>query len=516
MIFNYETMNNKNFNTESFFKFNEIYRITSLFNDLSFKIIKNNFIKLDSKQSYFRLLLIKSNLYYIESLYNKNRLGIDSNDKIKIYKKDGIAFNSKTKWFIIKLFKNNYLIKNEFNNKYIKADNFEIQCTNRIINFLNNSSIELNKKYIFNFLKLYVKGIFEQNHLKYINKEPIDLLIKYIDLTDKSLNRIGIKQIYKDKDNEELRYSLRSVLENLPWIRKIYILMPNLKIRYFKSIEQIKEKIVYIKDKDILGFDSANIFAFTFNLYKLEKFGISKNFIYMEDDFFIGKLLKKSDFFYYDEKVKKVLPYLLTKYFREMNNTEIFNQYNNLYKIKDFIHPHSRFGWWLSIYCTDRYFIQRYKFPLINTNFTHNAIAENIDDLKEIFHEIKNYEYINETLFYKERYILTLNQPHFVNLYQLNIKHKKVNSIPYKYIELEKMNKYKLNSPLFVVNTGGNHIPLTRQYKIQKKIMEIRFPIKTKYEIISSKKIEIYFFKNIYTKILYIMLLSLFLLLIFQ
>ena len=372
------------------------------------------------------------------------------------------------------------------------------------LNFLNNSIIELSKKYLFNFLKLYEKGNLKQSHLKFIEKEPIDLVIKYIDLTDKSLSRIGITQIYKDKDNEELRYSLRSILEYLPWIRKIYILMPNLKVRYFKSVEQIKEKIVYIKDKDVLGFDSANIFAFTFNLYKLEKFGISKNFIYMEDDFFIGKLLKKFDFFYYDEKKKKVLPYVLTKNFQELNKNEIINNYNNLFKIKDLIHPHSHYGWWLSIYSTERYFIQRYKEPLINTFFTHNAISENMDDLKEIFNEIKNYEYFNETLFYKERFILTLNQPHFVNLYQLNIKHKKVNSIPYKYIEIEKIHKYKLNSPLFVINTSGNHIPLTRQYKIQKKIIEKRFPFQSKYEIIDFENIKKYFLKRIYINILYI------------
>ena len=37
----------------------------------------------------------------------------------------------------------------------------------------------------------------------------------------------------------------------------------------------------------------------------MENLGISKNFIYMEDDFFIGKELKKFDFFYYDEKLEK-------------------------------------------------------------------------------------------------------------------------------------------------------------------------------------------------------------------
>ena len=143
------------------------------------------------------------------------------------------------------------------------------------------------------------------------------------------LNREGIKQIYKDKDNEELRYCIRSILDNIPWVRKIFIVMPNKKVKYFKSQDEIKEKIIYVNDKDFLGFDSANIFAFTFNLYKMEKFGISKNFIYMEDDFFIGKPLKKSDFFYYDEKEKKVVPYLLTSDFNLMNKTYILEEYYN-------------------------------------------------------------------------------------------------------------------------------------------------------------------------------------------
>ena len=68
---------------------------------------------------------------------------------------------------------------------------------------------------------------------EYVN--PIDVLIKYIDLYDPNLNRTGIHQIDKDYDNEELRYSLRSILKNIPWVRKIFILMPNEKVRYLKD-----------------------------------------------------------------------------------------------------------------------------------------------------------------------------------------------------------------------------------------------------------------------------------------
>jgi hypothetical protein len=72
-------------------------------------------------------------------------------------------------------------------------------------------------------------------HIKFIEDEPIDVLIKYIDLSDKNLQRTNFTQTEKDEDNEELRYSIRSIFENIPWIRKIFILMPNEKVRFLKD-----------------------------------------------------------------------------------------------------------------------------------------------------------------------------------------------------------------------------------------------------------------------------------------
>ena len=73
--------------------------------------------------------------------------------------------------------------------------------------------------------------------------------------------------------------------------------MPNEKVKFLKDICEINGKIVYIKDEDILGFDSASSTAFEFNLWKLKKFGCSENILYLNDDYFIGKPLKKSKFF---------------------------------------------------------------------------------------------------------------------------------------------------------------------------------------------------------------------------
>ena len=104
--------------------------------------------------------------------------------------------------------------------------------------------------------------------------------------------------------------------------------MPNEKVKYFKSQEEIKDRIVYIKDKDVIGYDSADIYNFLLRLWNLSKFNVSENFIYMDDDYFIGKPLKKSDFFYYDEEQKKVLPNIVSDGLEVLNKEKIYREYN--------------------------------------------------------------------------------------------------------------------------------------------------------------------------------------------
>ena len=150
-------------------------------------------------------------------------------------------------------------------------------------------------------------------------------------MRDSNLERYNIHQIEKDYDNEELKYSIRSIIKNIPWIRKIFILMPNEEVRYFKNSSQIREKIIYIKDKDLLGFDSSNSNLFQFNYWKLKKYGISDNFLSMDDDYFIGKRLLKKDFFYVENG--KVLPFIITSKFLKIDKDSIVKKHK-LYKSK--------------------------------------------------------------------------------------------------------------------------------------------------------------------------------------
>ena len=479
------------------FKLKGTFTINSACEKYKYLTVQDNSIYFSKNKQVFDIIEANTNSYYIISRSQKKFIGSKKVNKkqLYLYNKLDKANSKYISWDIVKqssnLTKSGYVytIKNNYNNEYLYcAPNDKFANFNKIPQ--NATSIG---GFQFRILKIFSEEeSIKQSNYGMVEKEPIDVFIKYIDLTDKTLKREGIKQIAKDYDSEELRYSLRSILQYIPWVRKIFIVMPNDKVRFLKPYEEIKDKFVYVKDKDFLGYDTANIFAFSFNLHKMEKFNISKNFIYMEDDYFIGSYLKKTDLFYYDEKEKKVLPFLVNEHYREMNYGQRIGFYYYLYNRKDSFKVHGNRGWTLSILGTEKYFAEKYDINVILPLFTHCAYPVNIDDLKDIYNEIQDYEYINETLYSSVRHIMTLNQPEFYNLYQLNIKKRKVHKIKRLYINMENSKMSELYYPLFVLNTCGDNIPTKKEYRHHRIMMRTRFPNATKYEIEGSEANDTY------------------------
>ena len=458
------------------------------------KLIENGVYKIMYRNLYFNfenknLQISKSLKKEINSFF---RIKKSSHQNNKFYSIQHINTNLKIICFIngsivLKLSSNQ---KEEFNewtfiekekNKYVIQSKNLCKIKIKNYNIIKCENITLKETSIFYFIKIYEEV--DDNSIynyKLIEKEPIDLIIKYIDLRDPFLKRNEIHQIKKDYDNEELRYSLRSIIKNIPWIRRIYIIMPNEKVRFLKNYNNIKDKIIYVKDKDLLGFDSSNSLAFQFRYWKLKDLGISDNIIAMDDDCFIGKYLNKSDFFYIHNG--KVTPIIMNNNFIELNYNIIKK------KLKEFSSIISKTNdeqtsiiFKYSLYSTYLFVLKLFNEAKYFPTHTHNAISINLNELKEIYNLIYKSEYKNNTLFSLYRHINSLQFQALVLSYTFIKYKRKIKNISYKLID----NKYSLyqdyNFSLFCINTGSIYYSISSFMK-SKIIMEYLFPFPTKYE----------------------------------
>ena len=335
-----------------------------------------------------------------------------------------------------------------------------------------------------------------------LDLEPIDVLIKYIDINDDSLIRKDLPKLKKDIENGEIRYSIRSILENISWINKIFILMPNEKVKYLKEQNIIKDKIIYLKDKDVLGFDSASSITFEFNLWRLKNFGISNNFLYFNDDCFVGRPLKKHDFFY--QLNGKVVPYILGKYgkFSQIKAEKRFRKY---YKIishrKNYKQDNIKCD--LESYNSILFIYKLFGKKAIIRRFNHNAFGDNLIDNEEIFNvTLKYYHDPDACINALKREINSMNYHYMRINYLLNKYQRRFKVMNTKYYDLK--GNYG-NYDLFVINKGGSKKYTYEDLGNSLIKMNKRFPFFNKYEKSDINdgiyKIENFFKENMYINV---------------
>ena len=512
---NNELKNHQNYSENNFLLDNAIYVIRNKNGDLNLDIEKDIPYLLNNPKKplkkHFRIIAINKktkkqtleinsdNIYSIEDKDHHKRIGVINDkgeigllDKSKTEKNDEFI-NDKFLWNITpKLLEDDkskknkklyFYLQNVGTGKYLQYESgnnkTKLACeTKSIFDLTNNNYFILNRLY---------REILHKENSEILEKEPIDVLIKYIDLGDPNLKREGIKQIKKDEDNQELKYCVRSILQNIPWIRKIFILMPNERVRYFKSPEEIKDKIIYVKDKDLIGFDSASSPVFQFNLWRMKDFGMSENFILMDDDYFIGKPLKKSNFFY--EENGQVYPALITRDYYEMSKSDLINKINAIFKKNKNVDSHAPNGFSIMQYTTLLFLYSilgdddtRFGQPLVESSFTHNAIPVKQSDIKELYDYIeKYYPYKNQTLRAKQRETFSLQPQTLFTSYERNKYDRITKMISSIFFDLTQF-KGKVKDELFVINTS------TRKYgnsyfQNEIKNLEKLFPQKSPYEL---------------------------------
>ena len=121
----------------------------------------------------------------------------------------------------------------------------------------------------------------------------------------------AISSVGRYVDNQELKYSLRSVEKHLPWIRKIFIVTDEQTPNF---IDPNHPKIQVVDLKEIMpnnilpSFNSNVIEQF---LYKIPD--LSEQFLYANDDMFINADLKPNFFFEGGYPIIRMLPDLFVK-----------------------------------------------------------------------------------------------------------------------------------------------------------------------------------------------------------
>ena len=449
---------------------------------------------------YFNKVKNKADIFYnINLIINNSKLCIDETNASLSFC-ENITDDESSKWNIIKNKNQNYIIQNKATKKYIGINNTTEKNATKI---LLNINCDQNNATKFQFFKTFQEYIPKNTPL--LEKEPIDVLIKYIDLKDKNLQRKNIKQSKKDFDNEELKYCLRSIFLNIPWIRKIFILMPNDHVKFLKSQDEIKERIIFVKDNDLIDFDSSAINVFQFNLWKMKKFGMSENFILMDDDYFINKPIKKEEFFY--EENGKILPLIITNDFYLINKKELNSKYNHYFskyqKVKNFNSYTKEEVFLFRQLSSIKFISQLFKDNKKNNNnliegsFTHNAIPLKLSDIKEVYDIVYNNDkYRNETLFSLEKSIYSLHFQSFILNYLLNIDKRKVHRISNIVLDIQDYNKFENNEKLFSINLSDKDYD-ENIFILEKIYLEKIFNISSIYELgINNKIKEVYYDDN--------------------
>ena len=98
------------------------------------------------------------------------------------------------------------------------------------------------------------------------------------------------------RDNGELRYSLRALAAYAPWIRRIHLLtngqVPGWLVRSDPRLHVVRHEEVF-PDPGVLPTFNSN--AIEMNLHRIP--GLARRFLYLNDDVFLGRPVRETDFF---------------------------------------------------------------------------------------------------------------------------------------------------------------------------------------------------------------------------
>jgi hypothetical protein len=247
-----------------------------------------------------------------------NSIEVEFNDKDLIKNNDIIDddINTDLDEILNNNFNNENMLKTEVINEELKK-----------YNLLSNNSINTD----FYTEDLNLENEFQK--FENVSNNEIDIVYTWVNSNDQEWKNKK-KQFIKNKsnnikdgdnigrysNNDELLYSIRSIIKHLSWIRNIYIVTDNQIPSWFNK-ENPKIKIIDHKDifENINYLPTFNSVAIEMNLYRIP--GLSEYFIYLNDDCLFGNNMRINDFITKDGKI--IMRFQKNKFTNlKINNTD--------------------------------------------------------------------------------------------------------------------------------------------------------------------------------------------------
>lgn len=139
--------------------------------------------------------------------------------------------------------------------------------------------------------------------LLFEDNKPVDAVVTWVDQSCPDWQEQW-QSVYPDHkanslryaSNDELRYCLRSIYYNLPWVNNIYVVSncnPPSWLRRPHLVSWTDHPLIFPSRSYLPTFNSNSIETCLHHIP-----GLSENFIYLNDDFFVTRILPKSFFFH--------------------------------------------------------------------------------------------------------------------------------------------------------------------------------------------------------------------------
>ena len=133
----------------------------------------------EKKSQTFRIVKTNNNLYYIETI-SHIRITVNENGHVlMMYNSNDGQLQRKMVWNIIHLEDNKYVIQNDGNKKFLEINNNFFQCSNDLPQPIEEHKSEISNSFKFILYKLYEEVTYTKEQKEIVEKEPVDVVIKY-------------------------------------------------------------------------------------------------------------------------------------------------------------------------------------------------------------------------------------------------------------------------------------------------------------------------------------------------